>query len=111
MSTRSIRQRSRRAEANRLRVLHRMKQALVRANRFSKDGVICLDASEYADAVSFLMDVIDISSDLLPSNQKAELKESLRDALLKSGGDPRADIEILRIHLRKAKELLREAMA
>jgi len=55
------------------------------------------------------MDAIDAAADLLPPKQKAELEGSLRDALLKSGGDPRAGLDILKDHLKKARELLREA--
>jgi hypothetical protein len=72
------------------------------------EPVVRLSASEYAELISFLMDAIDAAADLLPSKQRAELKGSLRDSLLKSGGDPRAGLGILKDHLKKARELLRE---
>jgi hypothetical protein len=68
-----------------------------------------LDEQDLQSALGNGVEVINQIADLFPPRRRAKFKADLRKALRKSRGDPRAELKVLRDHLKKANELLREA--
>jgi len=64
------------------------------------------NAAEIADVIYSAMETFDEAVTLHPDRGTC-LRSSLRDALLKNGGDPVQGIEIIEAHVRKAVEALK----